>query len=169
MNKSSWRSGRDLNTERPYYKSTALTVVETSFFDPLFSFFPHCRAWSQATILVTNLETLVWFLPSPMLIWVLQSFQWSKIPVAQHWGRKGAYLSENKGVKSECKKFGKNPRKKRLLFQRFVTSIVALPPLIQRCGFWNRAADLILFFELSVRLLFEGRAYLEPELKNRNT
>ena len=40
----------------------------------------------------------------------LQSFQWSKIRPAQHWGRRGAHLSENKGVKSECKKFGENSR-----------------------------------------------------------
>ena len=31
--------------------------------------------------------------------------------MAQHWGRRGAHLSENKGVKSECKKFGENLRK----------------------------------------------------------
>ena len=31
--------------------------------------------------------------------------------MAQHWGRKGADLSENKGGKSECKKFGENSRK----------------------------------------------------------
>ena len=31
--------------------------------------------------------------------------------MAQHLGRKGAHLSENKGVKSECKKFGENSRK----------------------------------------------------------
>ena len=30
--------------------------------------------------------------------------------MAQHWGRRGAHLSENKGVKSECKKFGENLR-----------------------------------------------------------
>ena len=30
--------------------------------------------------------------------------------MAQHWGRRGAHLSENKGVKSECKKFGENSR-----------------------------------------------------------
>ena len=36
----------------------------------------------------------------------LQSFQCSKIRSAQHWGRRVAYLSENKGVKHECKKFG---------------------------------------------------------------
>ena len=46
-----------------------------------------------------------------MLIWVLQSSQCSKVGVAQHWGRKGAHLSENKGGKSECKKFGENSRK----------------------------------------------------------
>ena len=31
--------------------------------------------------------------------------------VAKHWGRKGAHLSENKGGKSECKKFEENSRK----------------------------------------------------------
>ena len=46
-----------------------------------------------------------------MLIWVLQSSQCSKVCVAQHWGRKGADLSENKGGKSEGKKFGENSRK----------------------------------------------------------
>ena len=40
----------------------------------------------------------------------LQSFQCSKIRSTQHWGRRGAHLSENKGVKSECKKFGENSR-----------------------------------------------------------
>ena len=30
--------------------------------------------------------------------------------MAQHWGRRGAHLSENKGVKIECKKFGDNVR-----------------------------------------------------------
>ena len=30
--------------------------------------------------------------------------------MAQHWGRRGAHLSENKGVKSECKKFRENLR-----------------------------------------------------------
>ena len=64
----------------------------------------------QATILVTNLETLVWFFPSPMLIWVLQSSHWSKIRVAQHWGRRGANLSENEDVRSEYKKSGENSR-----------------------------------------------------------
>jgi len=30
--------------------------------------------------------------------------------VAQHWGRRGAHLSENEGVRSECKKSGENSR-----------------------------------------------------------
>ena len=30
--------------------------------------------------------------------------------MAQHWGRRGAHLSENKGVKSECKKSVENLR-----------------------------------------------------------
>ena len=30
--------------------------------------------------------------------------------MAQHWGRRGTHLNENKGVKSECKKLGENSR-----------------------------------------------------------
>ena len=48
--------------------------------------------------------------PLPNVDLGLQSSQCSKIRVAQHWGRRGAHLSENKGVKSECKKFGENLR-----------------------------------------------------------
>ena len=55
----------------------------------------------------------------------LQSFQCSEIRSAQHWERRAAHLSENKGVKRECKKFGENSRQM-LLFQRFVTSIAIL-------------------------------------------
>ena len=40
----------------------------------------------------------------------LQSFQCSRIRSAQHWERRAAHLSENKGVKRECKKFGENSR-----------------------------------------------------------
>ena len=40
----------------------------------------------------------------------LQSFQCSKIGVAQHSGRRWAHLCEKKGVKSECKKGGENSR-----------------------------------------------------------
>ena len=60
--------------------------------------------------------------PLPNVDLGLQSFQCSKIRSAQHWGRRAAHLSENKGVKREGKKF----EDKWLLFQRFVTSIVAL-------------------------------------------
>ena len=63
--------------------------------------------------------------PLPSVDLGLQSFQCSKIRSAQHWGRRGAHLSENKGVKSECKKFGENSRQMAAVqFQRFVTSIV---------------------------------------------
>ena len=48
--------------------------------------------------------------PFPNVDLGLQSFQCSKIRSAQHWGRRGAHLSEDKGVKSECKKFGENSR-----------------------------------------------------------
>ena len=48
--------------------------------------------------------------PLPNVDLGVQSFQWSKIRSAQQWGRRGAHLSENKGVKSECKKFGENLR-----------------------------------------------------------
>ena len=45
-----------------------------------------------------------------MLIWVLQSSHCFKIRLAQHCGRRGANVSENEGVRSECKKFGQNLR-----------------------------------------------------------
>ena len=45
-----------------------------------------------------------------MLIWVLQSSHWSKIRVAQHWGRRGANLSESEDVRSEYQKSGENSR-----------------------------------------------------------
>ena len=48
--------------------------------------------------------------PLPNVDLGLQSSQCSKIRVAQHWGRRGAHLIENKGVKSEFKKFGESSR-----------------------------------------------------------
>ena len=48
--------------------------------------------------------------PLPNVDLGLQSFQCSKIRSAQRWGKRGAHLSENKGVKSEFKKFGENSR-----------------------------------------------------------
>ena len=61
----------------------------------------------KPAVLVKNLELLVCVCTSQMLIWVLQVSQCSKMHVAQHWGRRGAHLSEKKGVKSKCKKFSK--------------------------------------------------------------
>ena len=78
-------------------------------------------------VLVKNLETFVCVSPSSMLIWVLQSSQCSKIRVAQHWGRRGANLSENPSAISECKKVSRKFIRNGVflaLFQRFVTSIV---------------------------------------------
>ena len=57
----------------------------------------------------------------PLLIWVLQSSQCSKIRVAEHWGRRGAHLSENKGMKSESKTSEENSRE-----TASVTSIVVM-------------------------------------------
>ena len=45
-----------------------------------------------------------------MLLWVLQSFQCTKYARLNIGKGEGAYLSENQGVKSECKKLGKNSR-----------------------------------------------------------
>ena len=70
----------------------------------------------EPVILVKNLETLVCVSPSPMLIWVLQSSLCLKIRVAQHRGRRGAHLSENKGVKSESKKFSRKFKRNGLCF-----------------------------------------------------
>ena len=58
----------------------------------------------RVTILVKNLETLVSVSPFQMLIWVSQWSLYFKIRVAQHWERSGAYLSEKKIAKIECKK-----------------------------------------------------------------
>ena len=43
-------------------------------------------AYTRATILVKNLETLVSVSPSPMLIWVSRWSECFKTRVAQHWG-----------------------------------------------------------------------------------
>ena len=43
--------------------------------------------------------------------------------MAQHWGRRGAHLSDNEGVRSECKKSGENSRQMAPV-SRFVMSIV---------------------------------------------
>ena len=78
---------------------------------------------SQSSQLVNELQyssqilkRLCDFPSSPMLIWVLQSSQCSKIRVAQHWGRRGAHLSENKSEKSECAKVSKKFKKNRFCF-----------------------------------------------------
>ena len=78
---------------------------------------------SQSSKLVNELQYssqilkhLCDFPSSPMLIWILQQFQCSKIRVAKHWGRRGAHLSENKGEKSECKKFSKKFKKNGFCF-----------------------------------------------------
>ena len=78
---------------------------------------------SQSSQLVNELQYssqilkhLCDFPSSPMLIWVLQQSQCSKIRVAQHQGRRGAHLSENKGEKSECKKFSKKFKKNGFCF-----------------------------------------------------
>ena len=45
-----------------------------------------------------------------MLIWVCSQFRAPKYARLNIGKEEGAHLSENKGVKSECKKFGKNSR-----------------------------------------------------------
>ena len=45
-----------------------------------------------------------------MLIWVCSHFSALKYARLNIGKGEGAHLSENKGVKSECKKFGKNSR-----------------------------------------------------------
>ena len=63
----------------------------------------------ETTILVRNLETLAWF--SAHQCW----FGFAVISVLQNTlgstlGKERGHISENKGEKSECKKFGKNSR-----------------------------------------------------------
>ena len=81
-----------------------LNVVRDAFwisfsFARNYSYNPRHKSWNTGVIF-----------PLPNVDLGLQSFQCSKIRLAQHWGRKGAHLSENKGVKSECKKFGEYSR-----------------------------------------------------------
>ena len=97
------------------------TVFEAPFF---------YRHW--ATTLVNNLETLVCIFPSPKLIWVLQSSQCSKICMAQYWGRRGAHLSENKGVESECKNVSRKFRSTQRQFSENICSEDDLRPRILR-------------------------------------
>ena len=68
------------------------------------------RLTLRSTILVTNFLKHLCDFPLPNVDLGLQSFQCSKIRSEQHWGRRGAHLSENKDAKSECKRFGKNSR-----------------------------------------------------------
>ena len=93
-----------LHLQWPVYIGYASPISRANWADPL------SMKYMLAAILVTNLETIVWFPPSLMLISVLQSSQCSKIRVAQHSGRRGAQLSKNKGVKSECNKSVENLR-----------------------------------------------------------
>ena len=64
--------------------------------------------------------------PSPMLIWVCSHFNAPKYARSQHWGGRGAHLSEN--MRTRVWRVNvRNLEKiqdKWLLFQRFVTSIV---------------------------------------------
>ena len=54
----------------------------------------------KATILVTNLETLNVISPFHNVdLGIAVISVYSKIRIAQHWGRRGAHLSESKGVK----------------------------------------------------------------------
>ena len=82
------------------------------------------RLHSQATIFVTNLETLVWFCPSPMLIMgitvvsVLQKYAWLNI-----WEGKEHIWVRTKVWRVNVRNLEKI-QEKRLLFLRFVTSIV---------------------------------------------
>ena len=70
----------------------------------------------KLAVLIKNLEVFVCVSPSPMLILVLQSSQCFKIRVVQHQGRRGAHLSEKKGVKTECKKFSRKFKRNGLCF-----------------------------------------------------
>ena len=71
-----------------------------------------------------------------MLIWVLQSSHCFKIRLAQHCGRRGANVSENEGVRSECKKFGENSRQ--------------MAPVSTICDEYCRSVDEILLCYLNV-------------------
>ena len=59
-----------------------------------------------------------------MLIWVCSHFSAPKYAEGNIGKGEGAHLSENKDVKSECKKFGKNSRQMAPILMINVTSIV---------------------------------------------
>ena len=78
-------------------------------------------------IITTILVMLVYVSPSSMLIWVLRSFQCSKIRVALNIGEgEGHIWMKTKVWRVNVRNLEKI-QEKRLLFQRFVTSIVAPP------------------------------------------
>ena len=77
----------------------------------------------KATIVVKNLDTHVCVSPSPMLIWVLQSSQCSKIRVAQLCEGEGQFEWEQTCEECIYEIFEKI-QEKRFLFQWCVTSIV---------------------------------------------
>ena len=76
-----------------YRPITVLPVLGKVFYNP------RHKSWNTCVIF-----------RSPMLIWVCSHFSAPKY-AGLNIGKGGrAHLSENKGVKSECKKFGKNRR-----------------------------------------------------------
>ena len=78
-------------------------------------------------IITTILVMLVYVSPSSMLIWVLRSFQCSKIHVALNIGEGEGHIWVKTKVWRVNVRNLEKIQEKRLLFQRFVTSIVARP------------------------------------------
>ena len=78
-------------------------------------------------IITTILVMLVYVSPSSMLIWVLRSFQCSKIRVALNIGEGEGHIWVKTKVWRVNVRNLEKIQEKRLLFQRFVTSIVAPP------------------------------------------
>ena len=76
-----------------YRPITVLPVLGKVFYNP------RHKSWNTCVIF-----------RSPMLIWVCSHFSAPKYARLNIGKGDRAHLSENKGVKSECKKFGKNPR-----------------------------------------------------------
>ena len=89
--------------------------MPSEFFSPLLEII--------ATILVTNLETLVWFFPSPMLIWVCNHFSAPKYAWLNIGEGKGHIWVRTKVWRVNVRNL-ENIQDKWLLFPRFLTSIV---------------------------------------------
>ena len=123
------------------------------------------------TILVKNLETLVCVSPSPMLIWVLQVSQCSKIGIAQHWGRRGAHLSEGKVWRVNVRNFQKINSRETVSVSMICDEYCSyVPPLDRQLAnllFLPRAVAPFSKFKINMRMTCMGLRPLDNALPHK--